>query len=275
MANSIIETITPEKAQVYLNMSGGNRNISQVVVDRYAKAMGSGNWKLNGDSIRFDVNRILIDGHHRLYACIKAGVPFQTFVTRGLEKGVFDTIDNGRHRNVGQLLSILGVKNYNVVSSSMIVFDKLVNNKHNVGIKDGYTRKTNDEMISIFKADPEGFEETGLFAVYYSHRARLLHASIIGGTYYYLTRVGHYNKELVSIFFDELINLDPSEIVAIDTLRRRLWKNIQSQTKLPANIVFAFLIKTWNAYVTGKTITKISFVPEKENYPQFILNNNN
>lgn len=34
MATSVVETITPAKAKEYLDKSGGNRNISKVVVDK-------------------------------------------------------------------------------------------------------------------------------------------------------------------------------------------------------------------------------------------------
>lgn len=275
MANSIIETITPEKAQVYLNMSGGNRNISQVVVDRYAKAMKNGDWKLNGDSIRFDIDDKLIDGHHRCYACIKAGVPFQTFVTRGVGSDVFATIDCGRHRNVGQLLTIKGVKNYIVVASSMTIAYKLMTNSGVVGVNVAYKeQKSNEEMLRFFNTDPEGFTEAGNIAVHYKNKARILHSSIIGGTYYYLTRVGNYSSDFVQLFFDKLINLDPCE-GCIDMLRRRLWNELQSKKKTQRNIIFALLVKVWNSFVTGKPLKCLKFNPDVEDYPKFILNNNN
>lgn len=274
MANAIIETIAPEKAQVYLNKSGGNRNISQVVVDRYAKDMRDGNWKLNGVTIVFDVDGRLIDGHHRLHACIKAGVPFQTYVARGVGNDVFTTLDCGRHRNVAQLLTIKGVKNYNSVSSSMTIAYKLMNNQQSVGVNVSYKeKKTNMEMMEFFNQDPYGFAEAGNIAVHYANKARILHASIIGGVFYYLTHTGGYSNDFVKSFFDKLINLDPCD-GCIDLLRRRLWSELQATRKTPRNIVFALLVKVWNSFVTGKPLKCLKFNPDVEDYPKFILNNN-
>ena len=50
MATSIVETITPQKAQEYLAKSGGNRNISKPVVRSYANSMKEGKWLKVSDS---------------------------------------------------------------------------------------------------------------------------------------------------------------------------------------------------------------------------------
>ena len=71
MATSIVETITPQKAQEYLAKSGGNRNISKPVVTSYATTMREGKWILNGEPIVFDVDGVLLNGHHNPNICDK------------------------------------------------------------------------------------------------------------------------------------------------------------------------------------------------------------
>jgi hypothetical protein len=76
-------TVTPEMAREWLDANTGVPFNSQPhKVDQYARDMASGHWPLTGEGIRFDEADQLVDGRHRLRACVKSGVPFLTYVTR-------------------------------------------------------------------------------------------------------------------------------------------------------------------------------------------------
>lgn len=272
MATSVVETITPEKAQEYLNKSGGNRNISKVVVDSYAITMKEGKWLLNGEAIVFDIDDILLNGHHRLHAIIKAGVPIQTFVTRGVEHDSYTTFDCGRHRTVGQLIGMQGIANYNTVAAAISTSYKLANNLavgENHGIEKGRGR-TNTFMIELFNQDRELYVECGAFAVEMRHKCNILESSIIGGVTHFLVRNCGYNKEFVKGFFRSVCSLDTCELPILDMLRKRLIENKTSLRKTPRVVIVALIIKTWNFYVSGKTRKILAFDPSKEEYPKFI-----
>lgn len=100
IVNITKESITPKKAAEWLKRNVANRPLSQRTVTNYATAMADRAWKLNGDSIRFNGSGDLIDGQHRLTGCVKAGVPFDSYVIRGLDHDAFDTIDQGRRRTI-------------------------------------------------------------------------------------------------------------------------------------------------------------------------------
>jgi hypothetical protein len=101
-----VEEITPEIARRYFEANGPNRHISDVKVDSYARDILAGRWKVNGESIKFSKAGRLLDGQHRLLAVIKSGRPVQMMVTYGLDDDTMDTIDRGRPRSIGDLLSI-------------------------------------------------------------------------------------------------------------------------------------------------------------------------
>src|SRR5690606_8318649 len=90
-----------------------NRHISQRTVEKYAAAMKAGQWVLNGESIKFDKDAKLIDGQHRLWACIESDVPFKTMVVYDAPTDAFMTIDSGRTRNAGDALAIAGFSEAN------------------------------------------------------------------------------------------------------------------------------------------------------------------
>ncbi|MBX3482399.1 hypothetical protein [Phenylobacterium sp.] len=58
-----VEEITPEIAERLLQANSLNRRISGPVVERYARDMKAGRWKLNGQTIKISARGRLLDGH--------------------------------------------------------------------------------------------------------------------------------------------------------------------------------------------------------------------
>ncbi len=77
--------MTPEVAREILARNKVPlKNPSPRFVARLAKAITEGRWAFNGDVIRLtDDGTGLIDGHHRLLACIEAGKPIETLLAFG------------------------------------------------------------------------------------------------------------------------------------------------------------------------------------------------
>lgn len=99
-----IERITPSMASEYLRKNTPfNRSINPKRVETYADEMRRGGWKLNGESICFNKKGELVDGQHRLSAIIKADVPIETTVIRGIENDVV-LFDRGGNRTETQIL---------------------------------------------------------------------------------------------------------------------------------------------------------------------------
>lgn len=113
MVKSTTFKITPEWAKGILdNSNRNNRKPSVTTVSKYAKAMLQGEWKLNGQAIIVGKSGALLNGQHRLLACVKAGVPFEAVVTTGVDDSsddVFATIDRGRVRSRGNILEASGL----------------------------------------------------------------------------------------------------------------------------------------------------------------------
>lgn len=112
--------ITPEMAAKWLeNNLPSNRPVNSSHVDNLAREMRTSRWKLNGETIKFDVQGHLIDGQHRLRACIRANTPFTSLVIYNLATTAFDTVDLGRRRTNGQILGIYGEKNSNDLAAAL------------------------------------------------------------------------------------------------------------------------------------------------------------
>lgn len=104
MENIIMErqtrvNITPAMAEAFLEKSNGNRSLRQKTkLLAYKKDMLRGVWFYNGDSIRFSEQGVLLDGHHRLTACIETGVSFEADISV-IPKSSLHTIDKGGTRS--------------------------------------------------------------------------------------------------------------------------------------------------------------------------------
>ena len=276
--NYTTENITPEKASRYLQTSLGNRPISKTTVKSYADTMRRGKWLLNGMCIIFDNDGHLIDGHHRLLAVIESAIPVRFDVCRGASSDAFLTYDNGRHRNLGQLLAIHNVKNYSNVAAIVSANEYLVRNGRLVAKTRDLTVKgiklTNADLYESFMTDPDGFSAAA--AVINRLRLRygnMLPTSWAGGLYYYLTHAGCYREDFVLRFFESLYTFDSSDIRVVDILRKRILKARQTGMSISYETLWAFVAKTWNSYAKGTDLKQLAYRPNQENLPKLILNN--
>lgn len=112
-----IETITPDQAAKLLEHNTENRHVRDNRVSLYASEMKAGRWLLTGEPIIMNGN-VLLNGQHRLRACIEADVPFTTAVFRGADSHVYNVVDTGMVRTAGDTLHHHGIPQYNVTAAA-------------------------------------------------------------------------------------------------------------------------------------------------------------
>lgn len=111
MLNFKQETITPLKAHSMLEHTHAtgfvNRRISDGSVNRYARDMAAGNWKSDtGEVIKVDTEGAVIDGQNRLAAVIESDTPVDFWICRGMDRKVFQFLDQGKPRDLENLMQI-------------------------------------------------------------------------------------------------------------------------------------------------------------------------
>ncbi len=113
--------VTPSIAESWLSKNDGNRKLAKAYVSRFAQDMRNGSWQVTGDAIKFDRNSRLIDGQHRLRACVQSGVSFRTMVIYGLEPELQMVIDTGKPRTGADVVSMHGLPNSSAFHATMRV----------------------------------------------------------------------------------------------------------------------------------------------------------
>lgn len=230
-------TITPELARRWLGNNPTNRKISQARVDQYARSMTASQWQANGEAIKLDVDGALLDGQHRLAACIKAGVSFDSLVISSLPREVFVTLDTGAKRSHADLLSIQGTKHAAAVAGAIrwvVAYRKglLATGK---GIKLHAT-----EVIQFVETNPDL-----IVSVNRAYPASKVLAPSLGGALHYL--FSEKDREAADRFFADLANgANLAETDAVLALRKKLLTARSSRYKPAISEVFSWCIRSWD-----------------------------
>lgn len=103
----VLTTITPETAAEMLKGNDGNRRVRTTHVRELTAAIRAGEWVATWDAIAFDERGMLINGQHRLLACVEAAIPITSYVVRGMpHRVVYEAGDTGYRRTRADMSEI-------------------------------------------------------------------------------------------------------------------------------------------------------------------------
>lgn len=270
------EVITPEMATTYLETNIENqRQISKLVSRRYIHTMKQGNWRLNGEAVKFDNTGKLCDGQHRLSSCIQSNTNFETLVIRGLDPEVFDSLDTGKVRTGGDVLRMLGVKNYFQVSSAVRVWCSLARIPEEgvfwqirgaaLGVDNHAIR---EQYLSADQGNGQNhWEKAGCFVqASYPRLVRLIGPSLTTFLYQYLTAIDH-DKALTYLGALErgipaLIDKDrqrycPTTLVKEELVDLKI-ASVKRNHRWVQHKKIYHLFEGWNAFVLDTTLNKLT-----------------
>ena len=105
--HSVTIKITPAMALDWLeNANIRNRPLSQNHINKLARDMKNGQWKLTHEGIAFDPNGVLLDGQHRLWAIVESETAIDMLVFYNVPKDAVMAINGGRARTVVDILKL-------------------------------------------------------------------------------------------------------------------------------------------------------------------------
>lgn len=139
-----VRTFDPETAKDFLD-TYNTKNYREHNEDRstyYAKLMREGGWKTSASTIAVDTNNVLINGQHRLFAVIKAGVEIDLIVITGADPEAVYSIDTHMPR---RMKDHCGCKPYLVTAVNVLL--------RACGL---HTDKTYTNDVDFYKSHIEG-----------------------------------------------------------------------------------------------------------------------
>lgn len=152
---AIVSTITPAMASEMLALNiDKNRKLRKDRVSLYADHMRNGQWMLTGEPIIFSEGQ-LINGQHRLMACVEAQTPFVSVIVRDVAEDAFTFIDSGLPRSVADLVAHSGYKHANELAAAsrlVIAYEhgEVLSPKWQVS-------RSRSQMLDEINADPETY----------------------------------------------------------------------------------------------------------------------
>ena len=261
-----IETITPDKARALLAHNTRNRGLDDKRVATYAKAMAAGEWDVHSQ-IALDDDDTVLDGQHRLHAVVKAGVPIQFVVLRGVETQAQETMDRVKPRSIGDILGIRGEANARKLAAAMGVVGRI-----EAGAERSRSHtETTRQALAVLDRHPDlryyinGGHEWAIRSIGCG-----IPNSVLAALRYLFSLVDVDDAEA---FFGRLASganlADGDPILA---LRQRLEVAGRASTRRPEPMVIAaWVIKAWNIWRRGETCKLIRWSPggaSPEAYPK-------
>ena len=255
------EDVTPEIAAKWLEAYNKmNRTIRWHKVMEYGEIMKApGGWKLNGAGIVLDTDGILVDGQHRLWGVVKSGITIRTLVVRDVSPGVRPTVDENIRRQFSDDLTMNGVKNGH---SNAALLRRILVWEVNGGL--AVLNKTTVGRPTLANRWPEySYEITSAFKDTYRWQQRWPgNKGSLHFMYWLLHYKLGYNPATVDNFFQTLTigSKDPEDKVllrVVDELKGEgIYRNERGQTGVHYQVYF--MIRGWNAWMTGRKIAKLA-----------------
>lgn len=246
--NIEVRTITPAEAAEWLAHNTHNRPLKKSVVARLSDAIQRGEWKLNGDPIRFNCDGTLLDGQHRLAAACDAGVAIESVVMWNVPQDAQDTMDIGVRRTIGDMLALRG-ENY----ASLLAGAMRYQWRHQNGLeRNSGKHPTPQQAFAVLEQHP-----MLRFSLPTAQQVRGVSGftpSLAVFLHYHFSTIDSADAEH---FFDRLssgANLHENHPVL--RLRQALSRERpgSNRSSISALQTWALTIKAWNAYRDGTTV---------------------
>lgn len=242
--------VTPAMAEEWLGKNTHNRNVRQASVSAYARDMIAGHWHVTADPIKFTADGTLLDGQHRLLAVIKAGVPVEMFVAKGIDADAQRVMDTGAKRSPGDMLKLDGYLNANHLAAAARF---AMTYQTGVEVRNQPTAPTNSEISEFVSENPD-LAEAVAAAGYYRNTIDIP-VSVTGVAWWVLIRL---DSEACESFFASIATSatsgagDPRS-----TLIQRLASARRQGERIPQTAQLSMVFRVWNAWRKGNSLQKL------------------
>ena len=257
MIHTSVEIIDRNKAAFILGTMKNNRPISEAHVRHLTESMKRGEWTLNGQPIIIASDGTGIDGQHRCAAVIRANVEIPMVVVRGVERESFPTIDQGKKRSMGDVLAIRGEKNCALLGALARGILEIREWQSGLG---GKARYTHSQLEKVLDKHPGCRKWANEIA---SKSVKNFTPGLVGSV---LVLAEELHGTHAGLFFQSYRSgeglFKGSPVLA---LRERLMNRGRGVHYTP-QATAALAIKCWNAFVTGRLITRLVW-SDNEQFP--------
>lgn len=225
--------VTPEIATEMLSTSSGNRKLNTPNVLNLKAEMTNGeyDWR-TGETIKFNNNGVLKDGHHRLKAVIESGTTQTMLVFIGAVKS--EKMDTGKSRSMADSLVMSDNGEYNNIAKLAVNILRLKNGYplSNVGYKKEIPLT---EIITLCKTEKKELEQIVNdikgFKTNWIKKYNKTEPSVIGAIIYDMVYNNGYDYDEVTSFTEQIFSMETSRNPTINAFRKSVLKDSSKTSK--------------------------------------------
>lgn len=262
-------TVTPQVALDWLCRNRANRKVTLATLQKYAKNMLADRWRKTGQGIVFDRNGKLIEGQHRLLACLFSGASFTTFVVTDAsdDQDIFAYIDNGKVRSAADALYTSGS---NGCSKMLAAAAKIGVRYEAGGYKVGPLPRMADlepyEVMDYIKANEGMIDAAHKLVGNFKKGMKIIgHEGI--SVFFAWQVIERYGINMLDSFMQPLgSGAQLAEDSPVLALRERLRAAGDDESKITPQLRLGLLIKAFAMYYCGETV--LLKAVRKRNQPQ-------
>lgn len=261
-----IETVTPKQAALILNANEGNRPLRDGRVDELERTLREGRWKLTNDAIAMTGTSHerpgrLLNGQHRLWACVNANVPIVVLVLYGLHEDSYAVMDTGAKRKASDLLPGPNQNIRKAATHCVFCYAREALSCSGYGLIPG-----NDEIESFYSGHPIIGEtvDADLSEIKSFVRAP---SGVVGG----FVIIREDDRAAADEFIRGVLSGENLPKTAPEmVLRNRLIAESTRSSKLAPATYAAMTVKAYNAKRTNAPLGKIGF-RDGESFPRVVV----
>lgn len=257
-----LETIDREKAQEYIGKNVANRPPSQAHLNILIGRQKRGEWRTNGDSIRFDSEGNLRDGQHRLHMVMLTGIPIEAVVIRGIDPESFVTMDTGKNRTITDVLSIRKEPNPRFLALALQWTYRYLADRMTGKIE------SHDLLLSVLEKHPDIQKTVSFYSGLTQPSGAPGHPEITLGAHYLFSQVDRAESDdFIERYVTGLRLEDASDPVS---RLRGLVISVAANPRvgLTPSQFFGLFVTAWNAKRTGRKIGKSTFRTPQRTAPR-------
>jgi hypothetical protein len=261
-----IEVIGKERADYYLSVNINNRPVDKKKVDQFVSELINGNWKSNtGEAIKVSTKGFLLDGQHRMISVSLTGIPITMLVVYDLEESIFDVLDTGKPRGACDVFALNNVPNYKRTAAIIREYNSFKSGKYYSGSSKDVVKNTNASLLSEYKKNYIIYDKVSVESnKLYGSFNRVLSTTNIGSFYLLFS---NRDIEKCESFFNQLCGSESLTNKSVLTLKNFLIRDKISLKKISPKIKYAFIIKTWNAFVLDRELKILKYDDNVEKFP--------
>lgn len=229
-----------------------NRPLNDQHIKRLASQITHGKWKFNGDTIKISDDNQVLDGQHRLWSIVEAGIAVKTILVKGIKRDAFATIDTLRKpRSGSDVLALNGATRYLKYQSAALQWLARWQRGTLENFRNPAHRIENSDIEKMFEDNP-GIER----AVERVAKMRGVASPSLLGFFYFV--LSNRSAELAERMVFTLEN--PAGVGMNDPFfRLRMYFTSERTKNKDPVVTIALMIKSANAAYHGREIKNLTW----------------